>query len=94
MMVYVRRRLAALRPAPPPPTEAAPAPPPGATTVEGGLRLTIQRRDEEIASLTAERDALAEKLALCEAALGDVSEQLAAAQAAGPAKARGARSQG
>lgn len=93
MMVYVRRRQTATRAEPPPPG-SAPSLPAGATTVERALRLDLQRRDEEIASLAAERDTLAEKLALCEAALGDVSEQLAAAQAAGPAKPRGTRPQG
>jgi len=52
----------------------------------------LASRDARIAELEADNEALREKLALCETALGDVSEQLAAAQA--PKSRGGPRSQG
>jgi hypothetical protein len=81
-MLTARRTMALRGDAPPAPVEPAPSP----ALAEG-----FASRDARIAELEADNEALREKLALCETALGDVSEQLAAAQAP---KARAPRSQG
>lgn len=56
-------------------------------TAEDDLRAALAARDAEVAALTARCDELAAKLAACEVALGEVSEQLAAAQPVPPPRA-------